>query len=107
MTTASVTLWRQVQPLLEAGGGQPLPLYELAAATRIDARALLALFVEASRLGLVTRVTQNRFVLPEMVRKLADLAQDLARTHPDGCFEVREFRDRSGLSRRPGVELLE
>ena len=61
----------------------------------------------AARLGLVVRVTRNRFFPPEAVRRLGEMAESLGAAADDGMFSTAAFRDRSGIGRNLAIEVLE
>ncbi len=65
------------------------------------------ILVRAGRLGLVVRVTDNRFFLPGTLLQLAEIAGELARDEPDGLFSAAGFRDRSGIGRNLAIEVVE
>ena len=59
-----------------------------------------------ARLGRVMQVAPNRFFLPEMVERLAEVARELAESSPEGRFTAAEFKDRSGIGRNLTIEVL-
>ena len=107
LDAADEALWRQVQPLLAAGGPRPPSVFELSYALRADAKQLEAMLGRAAQCGLAVRVSARRYYLPAPVLALAEAAQALARQDAAGSFTASAYRDRSGVGRNLAIELLE
>ena len=60
-----------------------------------------------ARAGMVARVSDNRFFLPETVLVLARMAEEMAAEAPDGMFSAGAYNKRSALGRNLAIELLE
>ena len=100
-------LWQGVRTLLDDAGLRPPPVREIATALALPAQDTERFLVRAGRLGLVVRVTDNRFFLPGTLLQLAEIAGALARDQPDGLFSAAGFRDRSGIGRNLAIEVVE
>ncbi len=100
-------LWRRVEPLLEAGQLHPPVVWEIAPALEVEAETVERVLKRAAALGLIVQVTKNRFFLPAAVRRLAEIAEQLAAEGEDGLFLAAQYRDRSGIGRNLTIELLE
>ena len=61
----------------------------------------------AERQGLVARVADNRFFLPETLARLAEIARELADGSPEGTFTAATFKERCGLGRNLAIQILE
>ncbi len=107
MAPADARLWGRVAPLLDAGGLRPPAVHELAREIGLDAKAVERVLVRISRLGLVVRVTPNRFFPPDAVLALAAAAETVAAGSPDGQFSAAAFRDQTGIGRNLTIEVLE
>ncbi len=59
---------------------------------------------ELTKRGLVTHIANHRFYLPSRLQELAAVAKRLA---GDGTFNVRQFRDATGVGRNVAIEVLE
>ena len=105
MTAADADLWRRLEPLLRQGGLRPPALAELATSLAQDARRLEAALSRLVHQGLVVRVSKTRFYLPEMVRRLEEIATEEARA--SGAITAAAFRDRSQIGRNLTIEVLE
>ncbi len=100
-------LWRRIEPLLEAGDLRPPVVWEIAPALEEEAEKIERVLKRAATLGLAVQVTKNRFFLPQAVRRLAEIAEELAGESEDGLFLAAEYRDRSGIGRNLTIEVLE
>ena len=107
MAPADEKLWHRVAPLLEAGGLRPPIVRELAAEIGLDHTKVERLLVRSARLGLVVRVTDNRFYPPHAVLDLAAAAEAVAESAPGGQFSAAAFRDHTGIGRNLTIEVLE
>ena len=63
------------------------------------------LLQKQARQGKLYQVVRDLFYLPDSVAQLAALVQELE--HVNGETRAAEFRDRSGLSRKRAVQVLE
>lgn len=107
LSPAEALLWKKVGPLLEAAGGKPARVFELAETLGLPPKEVEAFLVRASLAGLAVRVARNRFFAPAAVERMVSLARDLdAESGGDG-FAAARFRDRSGLGRNLTIEVLE
>jgi selenocysteine-specific elongation factor len=100
-------LWRRLRPVLEAHGLRPPRTREIADELKLDLKALETFLNRAQQLGLALKVTGNRSFLPETLRRLAEIAEALAKEAADEPFEARAFRDRSEIGRNLTIEVLE
>ncbi|MGI9385278.1 MAG: selenocysteine-specific translation elongation factor, partial [Methyloligellaceae bacterium] len=107
MAPADAKLWDRIAPLIEAGGLRPPIVRELAAEIDLGHEAVERFLVRTTRLGLVVRVTANRFFPPDAVLALADAAEKAAAGSPDGQFSAAAFRDQTGIGRNLTIEVLE
>ena len=65
------------------------------------------MLVRAARLGLLVRLTPNRFFRPSALRQLGEIAASLAALAPDRRVTAAAFRDRLGIGRNVAIDLLE
>ena len=70
-----------------------------------DEASMRRLLQKLARQGRLYQVVRDLFYLPESVARLAILVQVLE--HLSGETRAAEFRDRSGLSRKRAVQVLE
>lgn len=111
-TSADQNLWQRVEGLLrEKPGGpalaQPPVLHALAEELKITAEETGAFMSRAAELGWVVGVARNRYLLPEAVIRLAQVAVALASGSQHAQFTARDFRDASGIGRNLVIQLLE
>jgi len=107
LTQADERLWERVRPLLAVEDLRPPRLRELASALSREPEAVEHFLARAERLGRVARVAANRFFLPETLARLAEIAQQLAESSPEGTFTAAAFKDRSGVGRNLTIQILE
>ena len=96
-------LYKEVEPLLNVP--QPPSLGDIA---KLKNRALKQMerdFRGLASLRFLIQISPNRFFLPTKIAEMAQIALDLCE---DGhSFNVREFRDASGIGRNVVIEILE
>ncbi len=107
LTAADQKQWERVRPLLAADGLRPPRVREIAAALGLEPDAAERLLRRAERLGLVGKIADNRFFLPETVASLVEIARELAAALPQGSFTAAQFKDRSGVGRNLTISILE
>jgi selenocysteine-specific elongation factor len=107
LAAADEKLWRRVHPMLAEAGLRPPRVREIAATLGLEPDATERLLRRAERLGRVAKVADNRFFLPESLRRLAEIACDLAGESPQGSFTAAVFKDRSGVGRNLTISILE
>jgi selenocysteine-specific elongation factor len=107
LTAADAALWRKVSPLLGETELRAPSLHEIAAAVHEEARKIESFLVRASRLGLVVRITTNRFVRPQTLRQLGRIAEEVAAAGKSRQVTAAAFRDRSAIGRNMTIEVLE
>jgi selenocysteine-specific elongation factor len=107
LAVADEKLWLRVRPLLAGGGVRPPRVRELAAELGIDPATALHFLRRAERLGLVAKIADNRFYLPEPVVLLVSVARELAAATPEGTFTAAAFNAASGVGRNLTIQILE
>ncbi|MDH3700401.1 MAG: selenocysteine-specific translation elongation factor [Alphaproteobacteria bacterium] len=100
-------LWERLQPLLEADDLRPPRVRELAEELDIDLRKLEAMLARSVRMGLLYRVADNRYYLPDTVRRLAVVAERLAADSANAQFDARAYRDATDIGRNVAIQVLE
>ena len=63
--------------------------------------------MRASRLGLVVRLTQSRFIRPGALQRLGQIAEEVAGAGKNRHITAAAFRDRSAIGRNMTIEVLE
>ena len=86
---------------------KPPVVAQLAEQLNLDPKALNKFLVKVAKLGRVRQVAKNRFLLPEAVLNLADIAQALGINCGEDGFGAAEFRDRTDIGRNFAIEVLE
>jgi len=98
-------LYQHILPWLEEGAFDPPWVRDLARRAGRDEASMRRLMQKQARQGKLYQVVRDLFYLPESVAQLAALVQELE--HMSGETRAAEFRDRSGLSRKRAVQVLE
>ena len=100
-------LWEKVEPMLSEHGLRPPRVLEIAEEIGLDGRATERFLARMARAGMLARVADNRFFLPETLLKLAQIAENMAEAAPDGSFSAGAYNKQSGLGRNLAIQLLE
>lgn len=100
-------LLERVRDVLRGAGPRPPAAGELSKALGMEQPGLVDFLERADRLGHLVRVAKNRFLLPEKMSELADIASSLSLESEDGAFDAAAYRDRSGIGRNVTIEVLE
>ena len=104
---ADAVLWKKVARILGESPLRPPAMHEIAAAIAEDPKKTESFLVRASRLGLVHRVSGNRFFLPEALQQLRKITEDLAVESTDHRVTAAALRDRTKIGRTVAIEVLE
>jgi selenocysteine-specific elongation factor len=97
--------WEGVKPLLMDKPFEPPRVRDIARATGIPEIEVRGVLKKVARVGEVTLVAHDHFFLTDAVRRLADVAGELART--EGAARAAPFRDRIGGGRKVAIQILE
>ncbi len=103
----AASLWEQVAKLLANDSLRPPRVREIAAAANIDLKKVEELLTRAAAMGLVYRISDNRYFLCETVQALAAIAERLANEADDGMFTAKFYRDNTSIGRNLAIEVLE
>ncbi len=104
---ADAALWTALGETLERTGLRPVTAREIAKDINAELRHIESFLVRAGRLGLVARISKNRYATAEMLQRLGSVAEELATRSDDGQIMVTDFRDASGIGRNMAIEVLE
>ncbi len=107
LTSGEEALWRDIKPLLDAGGLKPPVVSGIAETLALDVKQVEEFLRRASDLGLTVQVAKNRFYLPQKISALASMAEDLCRDERDQSFDAAAFRDSAGIGRNLTIDVLE
>ena len=107
LSSKDEALWKRIKPILEDGHTRPPVVHDIAERIKSPAKAVESFLVRCARLGLVYRVAKNRFLLPDAVLELGEIAEALGRESNEQGFGAAAFRDRSGVGRNLAIEILE
>lgn len=105
LTREEDALYRRILPWLAETAFDPPWVRDLARRAGHDEASMRRLLQKLARQGTLYQVVRDLFYLPESMVQLAALVQELE--HLAGETRAAEFRDRSGLSRKRAVQVLE
>ena len=105
LTREEEALYQRIRPMLAESAFDPPWVRDLAQRTGRDEAVMRRLLQKLSRQGTLYQVVRDLFYLPEAVACLATLVQELECA--TGETRAAEFRDRSGLSRKRAIQVLE
>jgi selenocysteine-specific elongation factor len=97
--------WEGIKPLLMDKPFEPPRVRDIARATGIAEVEVRGVLRKVARIGEVTLVAHDHFFLTEAVRRLADIAGELAKS--EGAARAAPFRDRIGGGRKLAIQILE
>ena len=105
---AELQLWERIKPWLDEGGIHPPRLSELLLRDRSLRRdQVLRVLERLQRMGNVHAIGAEYFIQTTHLAALAARAWELAQADPHKRLNVRELRERVGLSRHLSVPLVE
>jgi selenocysteine-specific elongation factor len=105
LTQEEEGLYQRIRPWLAEASFDPPWVRDLAKRAGRDEGSMRRLLQKLARQGKLYQVVRDLFYLPEAVAQLAALVQELE--HASGETRAAEFRDRSGLSRKRAIQVLE
>ncbi|MBW8372336.1 MAG: selenocysteine-specific translation elongation factor [Thiobacillus sp.] len=105
LTREEEALYQSIRPWLAESPFDPPWMRDLARMSGKDEGSMRRLLQKLARQGMLYQVVRDLFYLPESVARLAALVQELE--HAAGETRAAEFRDRSGLSRKRAIQVLE
>ena len=99
--------WHRVRSIMDAAENRPPTIWEISEALGVDQNQIGRLLARVAKVGLIARVSANRYMTIEMLRALAGVAEKGAQHLPSGQFSVAAYRDWSGMGRNLSIEILE
>jgi len=104
---AEQAFWHFVRPLLEESGPCPPVVHDLALRLDMDDETLRDNLQRMTQLGRLVKVGSNRYFSVTSLNNLQQLVFRLARNSESDSFSAAQFRDESGIGRRPSIDILE
>ena len=105
LTREEEALTQRIRPWLAESPFDPPWVRDLAGMSGKDEATMRRLLQKLASQGKLYQVVRDLFYLPESVAQLAILVQE--QEHLSGETRAAEFRDRSGLSRKRAIQVLE
>jgi selenocysteine-specific elongation factor len=107
LTGVDERLWQEARKIMHAAEHKPPTVFELAQELGQDKNKVARLLSQAAKVGLVQRVSANRYMTTATLLDLADVAEREAAKLSEGRFAVAAYRDWSGMGRNLSIEILE
>ncbi len=107
LTDSDEKQWHRVRSIMDAAGNRPPTIWEISEALGGDQNQTGRLLARVAKVGIIARVSANRYMTIETLRGLAGVAEKGARHLPSGQFSVAAYRDWSGMGRNLSIEILE
>lgn len=104
---ADVAVWERIRPLIARAGVQPVELEDLARDARIAAGRLRAVLYARARAGEVFQLKPDKYLVRELVARLAASAAATAAQSQQGRFTAAAYRDQIGTGRTLAIHILE
>ena len=101
------SVWFEIERYLVAQGADPPRLALVCEALRLEEGEVKPLLEKLARMGKLRRASKVYFVLPNIVRRLAEAARDCASGHEQAILTVGQFREATGISRNATMPMLE
>ena len=99
--------WHKIEKVIIEREFQPPVVFELAERLKIEPKELNKFLIKIAKLGKVRQITKNRFLLPDTVIALANIAAQLYEKNKEQGFSASQFRDGTGMGRNLAIEILE
>jgi selenocysteine-specific elongation factor len=97
----------RLEPDFNAAEPRPPVLGDIMQRLGLEREPLLEELEQLSATAMLVRVARNRYLKPDTLERLADLARQLTAANPETGFTTAEFRDLSGVGRNHSVAILE
>jgi len=99
--------WTSIREVMEQAPDKPPTIWEISEELGMPQNAVARLLTRAARIGLVARVSDNRYMTPQTLSALAHVAEEGAGGEQNRRFSVAAYRDWSGMGRNLSIEILE
>jgi selenocysteine-specific elongation factor len=99
--------WHKIESTLASNGLRPMTPAELGEAAGLSAAQLKPLLERFVRGGYLVKLSANLLLLPEVLRELQALIEQLQSRSDNGEFSVADFRDASSIGRNRCIDILE
>ena len=104
---AEQALWTKVSGLLSDGDIRPPVVHDMLEPLGVSFPELSKFLAKSAREGRLVKVSDKRYFMPEAVRELIRIVEELVETNANGQFSVKEYRDRADIGRNSVIEILE
>lgn len=107
ISDADQKFWKIAELQFENNGRCPPVVHDLAGLLDMDVEILREKLQRMTQLGRVIKVGGNRYFPVHALKNIEKLIFQLANDNESGRFTASQFRDVSGIGRRPSIDILE
>ena len=100
-------LWFELERYLAGQGIDPPRLGLVCEALRLEEGEVKPLLEKLGRMGRLRRVSKVYFVLPDVIRRLAEAAASCVAMHEQAILTVGQFREATGIGRNATMPVME
>jgi len=105
LNPADAAVWKKAEALFKENPLRPPTVHDIAVALAQNPAKTESFLVRVSRVGLLARVAENRFILQSGLRQYARLVEESVSAN--GSVAAAALRDRAGVGRTLAIEVLE
>jgi len=106
-SSAERALWEKVSAVLTDAGIKPPVVHDMVEQLGVPYGELNKFLMNAARQGQIVRVSDKRYFMPQAMRDLIAIVENLVAADPKGQFTVKAYRDKAGIGRNAVIEVLE
>ena len=106
LSPADAAMWKKAELLVTEKPLHPPSMHEIARALGMDPKKAESFLVRVSRMGLLVRISGNRFFPPARLRDYRTFIEEVAAENL-GAVTAAQLRDRAGIGRTLAIEVLE
>jgi len=100
-------LWEKIKSHIEFRSPKLPSTHEIGTALKVSPSQIESFMVRAAHKKLIRRISKTRFLLPDTLLRLAELAEHLANDNINNELELKIFCDKSKIGRNMTIEVLE
>ena len=107
LTISDQKIWKKIEDIFLQNEFTPPSVTEISRLISVELKLVNSLFRRLCDLGLIVKVTENKFYLSKSISQLAITIEEIALDHRASIIDLGVFRNKTGLGRNGAVEILE
>ena len=107
LTISDQKIWKKIEDIFLQNEFTPPTVKEISRLISVELKLVNSLFRRLCDLGLIVKVTENKFYLSKSISQLAITIEEIALDHRASIIDLGVFRNKTGLGRNGAVEILE